>query len=389
MQNKPADKNAKDEIKTSNRFEVLDSFRGLAAICVVIFHMHYANSITELNFFRGSHLFVEFFFVLSGFVLSHGYTLKSDLNFKSFLVSRTFRLFPLHIFMLIIFILLEIGKLIAYNSGFVFNNIPFAGNNGINEILPNILLLQSWLPNTISLSWNYPSWSISIEYYMYIIFFATLLFSHNKILIWLTISLVAFYLIGTETKLGSDIFRGLSCFFAGVITYHLHNRVSRYINLKPIYFHFIEFCLILSVIIALSLEVEYKSIIASFIFCVVVFFFALEKGFVSVFLKKDIFLYFGKLSYSIYLVHAAILFCTISMAMILQKVLKVDFTTMVCDIRVIDYGNAFINNFIIFVIVVGIILVSHFTHRHIEAKGQSMGKRLNMFLSNKKNKLVQ
>lgn len=147
--------------------------------------------------------------------------------------------------------------------------------------------------------------------------------------------------------------------------------------------YFIEFCLILSVIIALSLEVEYKSIIASFIFCVVVFFFALEKGFVSVFLKKDIFLYFGKLSYSIYLVHAAILFCTISMAMILQKVLKVDFTTMVGDIRVIDYGNAFINNFIIFVILSGIIFISHFTYKYIELKGQNIGKSIKQYFENK------
>ncbi len=52
------------------RFEVLDSFRGLSAIFVVIFHMHYAGSITELSFFRGSSLFVEFFFVLKWICVS-------------------------------------------------------------------------------------------------------------------------------------------------------------------------------------------------------------------------------------------------------------------------------------------------------------------------------
>ena len=45
------------------RFEVLDSFRGIAAICVAMSHMRYAGSVAELDFFRGGWVFVEFFFV--------------------------------------------------------------------------------------------------------------------------------------------------------------------------------------------------------------------------------------------------------------------------------------------------------------------------------------
>ena len=131
------------------RFSVLDSFRGLSAIFVLVYHLRYvgSGSISELSFFRGSNLLVDFFFVLSGFVLAHGYAFKKDLKFKDFFIARTFRIFPLHIVLLIVFIILEFGRLLAHNYGFNFNNIPFSDLTSVNEIFPNLLLLQSWLPN--------------------------------------------------------------------------------------------------------------------------------------------------------------------------------------------------------------------------------------------------
>lgn len=72
------------------RFYSLDSFRGICAIAVVMTHMHLIGSITELAFFKGSAVFVEFFFVLSGFVMTHSYGFKNDLDFRSFFISRFF-----------------------------------------------------------------------------------------------------------------------------------------------------------------------------------------------------------------------------------------------------------------------------------------------------------
>ncbi len=108
------------------RFEALDAFRGICALSVVVYHMHFISSITELDFFRGSAIFVEFFFVLSGFVLTHGYGFKNNLNFYTFMKSRFFRIYPLHFFMFVVFVIFEFGKLFAYKyGGMIFNNEPF------------------------------------------------------------------------------------------------------------------------------------------------------------------------------------------------------------------------------------------------------------------------
>lgn len=200
----------------NKRFLVLDSFRGIAAICVVIFHMHAVSSITELNFFRGSDLFVEFFFVLSGFVLAHTYGFKS-VSFKKFIISRTFRLYPLHLFMFVVFVFIELGNLIAYKYGFLLKNLPFTGEKALSEIIPNLLFLQSWLPWFNYLSWNGPSWSLSVEYYMYIIFFFTLFIKSNfKYIIWFLFSLISFYMLINNLGIigggGRSVLRGLSCF---------------------------------------------------------------------------------------------------------------------------------------------------------------------------------
>jgi len=159
------------------RFYALDSFRGICALSVAVHHMHIVDSIAEIEFFRNANFLVEFFFVLSGFVLAHTYAAKEGFDFKKFFISRTFRLFPLHWLMLAVIVFLECGKLFAYKKGLVLNNVPFTGDYSPSELIPNFFLVQSWTDSTSPVSFNYPSWSISVEYYMYMIFASILFFS--------------------------------------------------------------------------------------------------------------------------------------------------------------------------------------------------------------------
>jgi peptidoglycan/LPS O-acetylase OafA/YrhL len=362
----------------NKRFDALDSFRGLCAMSVVIYHVNMAGSLTELSFFRGSHLLVDFFFVLSGFVLAHGYGFKSGLRFKDFFISRTFRIFPLHVFMLGVFILLEVGKWLAYKKGFMFNSVPFTGVTAPHEILPNLVLVQSWTTLTNPLSYNFPAWSISVEYYMYMIFFAlTMLRGAGKYLAWATLSLSALYLLLTNHHgLTEEVLRGLSCFFGGSLTYALYRRVADNINLSYTLASLAEIVVLVAAITVVALPVPEKTLTCILLFCLCVFTFSLEQGAVSQLMKRPFFLRMGVLSYSIYMTHAAILFCLISLMIVLQKVTGWHIAPMVGDKRYLDFGGALMNNVALLAILALVIFVAGITNRRIEKHWQQIGRSL-------------
>jgi peptidoglycan/LPS O-acetylase OafA/YrhL len=63
---------------TANRFEALDGWRGICACLVVLFHFHGYSPIYSWGLIRNSYLFVDFFFVLSGFVIAWNYATRLD-----------------------------------------------------------------------------------------------------------------------------------------------------------------------------------------------------------------------------------------------------------------------------------------------------------------------
>ena len=96
-----------------DRFEVLDIFRGIFSAMVVFFHMSFfsATPVLNNNFIYNSDLFVDFFFVLSGFVIAYSYRqINTYRHLKVFLKKRVSRLYPLHLVMLLIFVVIELSK---------------------------------------------------------------------------------------------------------------------------------------------------------------------------------------------------------------------------------------------------------------------------------------
>ncbi|WP_294332501.1 acyltransferase [uncultured Sphingomonas sp.] len=145
----------------------LTAARGIAAWWVVLFHLRGALEglprVAEAILAKG-YLAVDFFFLLSGFVLalSHGERLRAGglAAIPAFLRRRIARIWPLHAAMLG-FALLLVGILRA--SGRTTQDFPLA------ELPAHLLLVQAWgFANP--LCWNDPAWSISCELAAYLLF---------------------------------------------------------------------------------------------------------------------------------------------------------------------------------------------------------------------------
>jgi peptidoglycan/LPS O-acetylase OafA/YrhL len=369
------------------RFHALDGLRGIGALIIVIYHTHVLNGFSELFFFRNGYLAVDFFFVLSGFVLYHAYGQKNmdPGRFKRFFISRTFRIFPLHIVMLFVFILLELLKYFAGLKGYNFSNPAFSGNNTPSEIIPNLLLLEGWLGklgHTVN-SFNTPTWSISIEFYTYLIFGSILFFLPGiKKYLFFILSTVSF--IALEVRfpyLNNNIFRGLSCFFIGCLCYLAYLEIEK-LKLTDRVINLFETISIATAVAVIPFDFAYKSIIMTLVFCFIVISFSFDRGFISTLLKSKMINHLGKLSYSVYLTHYAILNIILSIAMIAGKLLKRNLTptigTNASNIeRFITSGNAVIDNLIVLAIIGIVIYISGLTYKYIEKRGIAFGKKIN------------
>src|SRR5690349_3198982 len=131
---------------TDHRFRVLDGWRGACALLVALFHLDAYWHFYDGLFVRNAWLFVDFFFVLSGFVISHAYRgrLATWHDARSFAIRRIGRLWPLHMAVLTFFVLLELLKLAIVKSGHVgSDSLAFTDTKAFDAIAANIVLIQS------------------------------------------------------------------------------------------------------------------------------------------------------------------------------------------------------------------------------------------------------
>jgi peptidoglycan/LPS O-acetylase OafA/YrhL len=114
------------------------------------------------------YLAVDGFFVLSGFILSYVYrdafARSAPGTYPRFLIARIARIYPVHLAMTLVVVAL-LGVMVL-GTGF---QPRVAERFSLRELLLHLTLLHGWGFSRM-LSWNYPSWSISAEWFAYLCF---------------------------------------------------------------------------------------------------------------------------------------------------------------------------------------------------------------------------
>ncbi|MEX3999104.1 acyltransferase family protein [Paraburkholderia sp. EG285A] len=213
------------------RLHELDSLRALAAIGVIGWHYtgHFrASPLPQLMapFYHHGLLLVDFFFVLSGFVLSRTYwTAERSGLFAQNFRDRIARLYPLHFTMLLVVAALQ------WYLAHQLASVPFiyTFNDKRDFVLHLFLLNRTGLER--GFSFNAPAWSISTEFIINTIFLLAIVFSRRVATIILSIIFAIGLavvlrngLISNATMAGidNDIFRTIVGFFVGVALHRFH-----------------------------------------------------------------------------------------------------------------------------------------------------------------------
>jgi peptidoglycan/LPS O-acetylase OafA/YrhL len=168
--------------QSAGKIEELESIRGIAALLVVLFHIPVWNTrLHDIQFVQNGYYMVDLFFVLSGFVmnLNYGDRLHSLGDLTRFQFLRLGRLYPVHLLFLLLGILTSASSWIAVTA-FGLNN---AHGSAIKDatfasLAEQLLLIHSLGFFKIVHPFNLPSWSISVEFYTYLVFGIFCLISH-------------------------------------------------------------------------------------------------------------------------------------------------------------------------------------------------------------------
>jgi peptidoglycan/LPS O-acetylase OafA/YrhL len=304
----------------SDRIEELESIRGLAALLVVFFHIPKWNSFLNIGIIDNGYLMVDVFFVLSGFVIFSAYAdrLNSGRDLARFQFLRFGRLYPTHLIFLLVFSLIEVGKYIATRKLGVqsVRVVPFSENGPI-AFVQQLLLLQSIGPTGNALSFNGPAWSISVEFYTYLIFgILAILFKSGKEYAFFLVAFASITLLANRNTYGcEDLLRCLCGFFFGCLTASgIKSSKLRLPTYAPD-FIFVSIILFLQCKSSNEYDVAIYFLTAALIVSILLS----ENGVLKNILRLRVLVWLGLISYSVYMSHTFVLWVTSNL---FKRVLK-------------------------------------------------------------------
>lgn len=307
-------------------YPILDGLRGVAALTVVIFHLLEAHSTSHLDLMiNHGYLAVDFFFLLSGFVIGYAYDDRWDkMSTEGFFKRRLVRLQPMLIMGMVV------GAICFYFQA--SNYWPMIAQIPVWQMLLVMLLGFTMLPLPVPMDirgWaemhplNGPAWSLFYEYIANILYALVVRrFSSTALTILVILSAAALIHLGLTNPFG-DVIGGWSLdatqihigtvrmlypFFAGLLLF----RLGKLANIKNA---FLLSSILLLIVFAMPriggathlwLNGLYDSLSIILIFPLIVFLAA--SGEVTGKVSSRICKFLGDISYPIYITHYPIIY---------------------------------------------------------------------------------
>lgn len=196
--------------KSYQKLPSLTAGRGIAALLVAVHHacLVWGGILAPVG--NVGWLGVSYFYILSGFVLT--WSFAPERSTREFYLNRVARIYPLHIITLAI-------SLIA----FLLIRDPLAGYKGnVLGTISQLFLIHDWLPGhpQVRQAWNGVSWSLSAEFFFYVVAPFLLKWSGKAKNSTLVNVSAALYLLTT---------------FGGIASVHFHaDRIYDFLQYHPI-----------------------------------------------------------------------------------------------------------------------------------------------------------
>ncbi|QJD78196.1 acyltransferase family protein [Spirosoma rhododendri] len=358
----------------------LTPLRGIAALCVVLLHaqrlaLPFVDT-AQTMFFNQSYLWVDFFFILSGFIISHVYsdTFTYSVHrhqYWHYIGARFARVYPLHLVTMLwaLLAIIHIRHTATQIDPGIQDAFSYWG------VPASLLFVQAfhlfdWTPM------NGASWSLSTEWWMYMLFpfFVGWIrqFPRIRYALWLCVASMYLWLMyyaapyasnmhTTTMNLASNwgLFRCAAGFIVGALSYDLYRQQTGRFLLRSSLF----FCVVFFLCVLLMHEAASDLLVIA-LFPVVILSAAYQTGWVKHTLTKRPFQWLGDLSFSIYMVHLPIMLTVDAIGIQANPTMFARF------------GDIVTNNFVpgqqfAVLLVVVTLIVAAFTYRFIEVPARN------------------
>ncbi len=343
----------------------LESMRGIAAVMVVLYHFQVPSPLVANRFIHHCNVMVDFFFVLSGYVIALNYQhrLNTFSDLITFQKRRFWRLYPLHFATLLLFVMQDIAKAMVIAFTNVQTATPAFEANYLYKLVNNLTLTHAIFLN--KMTFNTPSWSISTEFYTYIIFALTIyLIRRQRALVYLAIAITAGVIVrvygdGLSDTAGLGLFRCMCSFFSGAFVFKIiGNSKVQFNSVLP------SITLLASLLATIYLAHSPYEMWIPLIFSLTIVTIVMLKpdALLQRMLSLRPLVYLGTISYSVYLIHSAVL---INMARFFKKVLHIPLQELPDGRTQMDMP-VWMANLAVVIALILVLGISHLTYKFIE-----------------------